>query len=92
MKTIFTLEGPDACGKTSHTNLLKEKFNNKNISTIVFHHKQPTNTNTYLDFFEQRKIIFNEFLESNHEVLVMDRNIYSSITLSATENSEFDDI
>ena len=87
MRTIFTLEGPDGCGKTNHTNMLKDKFERDGISTLVFHHNKPTNPNAYLDFFEQRKKIFTEFLNSNNKILIMDRNIYSSIVFSATFNS-----
>lgn len=91
MRTIFTLEGPDGCGKTNHTNMLKDKFERDGISTLVFHHNKPTNPNTYLDFLEQRKKIFTEFLSSNNKILIMDRNIYSSIVFSATFNSTLKD-
>jgi thymidylate kinase len=89
MRTIFTLEGPDGCGKTNHTNMLKDKFEKDGISTLVFHHNKPTDSNAYLDFFEQRKNIFAEFIQSDNQVLIMDRNIYSSIVFSATYNSVF---
>lgn len=88
MKHIFMLEGPDGCGKTNHSDLLNEKINKSGIKSIVYHHSKPTVSNSYLAYFNQRKEVYKSFIESDDDVLVLDRGFYSSMVYSVAAHAK----
>lgn len=101
-KTIIVLDGPDALGKTTQAQLLKENLERNNIKVML--RKQPhRNRKKIFDkdtkpikvaklTLDEYRTIHNSFMSSDAEVLVLDRCAFSSIPAYNYQKMSFKEV